>query len=124
MEDAKSVVMLGCHVWDDILEVALRKKETWIYPGYFPLSTVTREVAFHLERKGYKAISFPRGLSLKRLAQLAGFGTFGKNSLIINPDFGPWIRLGAVLTNVEMWQTNPLKKIYAETVKIALKHVQ
>jgi len=78
MEDAQSVVMLGYHVWDDILEVALHKKETWIYPGYFPLSTITQNVAFWLERKGYKAIAFPSKLPHKRLAQLAGFGAFGK----------------------------------------------
>jgi len=102
MEDAKSIVMLGYHVWDDVLEVALRKKENWIYPGYLPLSTITREVAFYLEKKGHKATASPPRLPFKRLAQLAGFGAFGKNSLIVNPDFGPWIRLGAVLTNAEM----------------------
>jgi len=110
MQDAKSLVVLGCHVWDDILEVALRKKDAWMYPGYFPLSTVTREVAFCLERKGYKAIAFPPRLPLKRLAQLAGFGAFGKNSLIINPNFGPWIRLGAVLTNAEMVADRPFEE--------------
>jgi len=110
MEGAKSVIMLGYHVWDDILEVALRKKETWVYPGYFPLSTVTREVAFYLEKKDYEAIVSPSRLPYKRLAQLAGFGAFGKNSLIINPNFGPWIRLGAVLTNAEMVVDKPFEE--------------
>jgi epoxyqueuosine reductase len=110
MEDAKSVIMLGCHVWDDILEVALRKKETWTYPGYFSLSTITQKIAFHLESKGYKVTAFPSRLPYKRLAQLAGFGAFGKNSLIINPNFGPWIRLGAVLTNVEMVADKPFEE--------------
>lgn len=110
MEDAKSVVILGYHVWDDILEVALRKRESWVYPGYFPLSTITREVAFYLEKKGYKATASPSRLPYKRLAQLAGFGAFGKNSLIINPDFGPWIRLGAVLTNAEIVVDKPFEE--------------
>jgi len=114
IEDAKSVVMLGYHVWDDVLEVALRKKDTWVYPGYFPLSNITQEVAFHLERSGYKAIAFPPRLPFKRLAQLAGFGAFGKNSLIINPDFGPWIRLGAVLTNAEMVADKPFEEDLCE----------
>jgi epoxyqueuosine reductase len=38
---------------------------------------------------------------------LAGFGNFGKNALIINPTFGPWIRLTPVLTNAEMTPDKP-----------------
>jgi len=110
MEDAKSVVVLGCHVWDDIQEIALRKEDKWVYPGYFPLSTITREVAFCLEKKDYKAIASPPRLPYKRLAQLAGFGAFGKNSLIINPNLGPWIRLGAVLTNAKMVADKPIEE--------------
>lgn len=110
MPDAKSVVVIGFHVWDYILEAALRKKDKWVYPGYFPLSTQTREVASFLKTKGYKAIPFPNLISLKRLAQLAGFGNFGKNALIINPKFGPWIRLGAVLTNAELVFDEPFEQ--------------
>lgn len=110
MPDAKSIVVIGFHVWDYVLELALRKKDKWVYPGYFPLSTQTHEVAFSLKAKGYKAIPFPRLISLKRLAQLAGFGAFGKNTLIINPKFGPWIRLGAVLTNAELAFDKPFEQ--------------
>ncbi|MFQ5758705.1 MAG: epoxyqueuosine reductase [Candidatus Bathyarchaeia archaeon] len=109
MPDAKSIVVIGSHVWDYILETALKKKDEWVYPGYFPLFTQTRKVAFFLRAKGYKAVSFPH-LSLKKLAQLAGFGAFGKNALIINPKFGPWIRLGAVLTNAEMAFDKPFEQ--------------
>jgi epoxyqueuosine reductase len=44
------------------------------------------------------------------LAQLAGFGNFGKNALIINPDVGPWLRLGAVLTNADLVANEPFEK--------------
>lgn len=110
MPDASSVVAIGFHVWDDIFETALRKKEKWVYPGYSPLSTQTSEVSFFLKMKGFKAIPFPTLLSLKRLAQLAGFGNFGKNALIINPKFGPWVRLGAVLTNAQLAPDRPFDK--------------
>lgn len=101
MSDAKSIVVIGYHVWDDILELAIEKDEEWVYPGYFPLSVLAQAVTNHLEMNGYKAVS-AYGLSYKRLAQLAGFGNYGKNALIINPIYGPWIRLAAILTNAEM----------------------
>jgi epoxyqueuosine reductase len=106
MPDAKSIVVMGYHVWDDMLEIAIRKGEKWVYPGYFPLKTVSLKVIHFLEKKGYKAVSL-RLVSYKRLAQLAGFGNFGKNALIINPVFGPWIRLASVLTNAKMTPDEP-----------------
>ncbi len=109
MPDAKSVVVIGCHVWDDMLEIAIRKGEKWVYPGYLPLRTLRLKVIHHLEKEGYKAVASDL-LSYKRLAQLAGFGNFGKNALIINPTFGPWIRLATVLTNAEMTPDKPFEQ--------------
>jgi len=109
MPDAKSIVVIGYHVWDDMLEIAIRKGEKWIYPGYFPLRVSMLAVAHHLEKKGYKAFPFHSG-SYKRLAQLAGFGNYGKNALVVNPVFGPWIRLAAVLTNAEMKTDKPFEQ--------------
>ena len=106
MPDAKSIVVMGYHVWDDMLELAIRKGEKWVYPSYFPLRILALQVIHHLEKKGYKAVPFSSA-SYKRLAQLAGFGNFGKNALIINPTFGPWIRLATVLTNAEMTPDKP-----------------
>jgi ferredoxin len=41
---------------------------------------------------------YPRGeeLNLKRQAVAAGLGQWGKNSVVIHPKFGPWLRLMAV----------------------------
>jgi epoxyqueuosine reductase QueG len=109
LPDAKSIVVMGYHVWDDMLELAIRKGQEWIYPGYLPLDTLTLAVSSHLKKKGYKAV-YARSISHKRLAQLAGFGSYGKNALIINPVFGPWIRLSAVLTNAEMQADKPFEQ--------------
>lgn len=108
MPDAKSVVVMGYHVWDNMLELAIKKGERWVYPGYFPLSVIALRVTQFLEARGFKAISFFSG-SYKRLAQLAGFGNYGKNALVINPTFGPWIRLAPILTNAEMTTDKPFE---------------
>jgi len=108
MPDSKSIIMAGYHVWDDMLELAIRKDQGWLYPGYLPLRTLEQAIANFLEARGYKT-AFPRLLSYKRLAQLAGFGNYGKNSLIISREFGPWIRLAAVLTNAEMAPDTPFE---------------
>jgi len=109
MPDAKSVVVIGYHVWDDMLELAIKKDEKWVYPGYLPLLVSAQSVTNHLEKNGYNAVS-AYSLSYKRLAQLAGFGNYGKNALIISPVLGPWIRLAAILTNAEMVADKPFEQ--------------
>jgi len=108
MLDAKSVIVIGYHVWDDMLELAIKKGDRWVYPGYFPLTVIALRVTQFLESRGFKAVSFFSS-SYKRLAQLAGFGNYGKNALIINPTFGPWIRLAPILTNAEMTPDKPFE---------------
>lgn len=41
-------------------------------------------------------------LSLRHAAYLAGLGVLGKNTLLINKDFGNMIQIGAVLANVNL----------------------
>jgi ferredoxin len=109
MSDAKSVVVMAYHVWDDMLELAIQKGEEWVYPGYLPLDVLIVSVRNFLEQKGYEA-AYARSISHKRLAQLAGFGNYGKNSLIINPEFGPWLRFAAVVTNAELKPSTPFSQ--------------
>ncbi len=41
-------------------------------------------------------------LSLRHAGKLAGLGILGRNNLLINPDFGNMVYIGAVLTNIEL----------------------
>lgn len=120
MPEAKSIIVFGYHVWDDMLELAIRKGEEWVYPGYFPLEAVTQKVKSFLEKRSFKVAS-AQGLSYKRLAQLAGFGCYGKNTLIINPVYGPWIRLAAVLTDTELVADEPFKRNLCEDCEECIK---
>jgi len=120
MPDAKSVVVIGYHLWDKMLELAIKKNNEWKYPGYFALPFLAQTIIYHLQKNHYNAV-MSGSLSYKRLAQLAGFGNFGKNALIINPVFGPWIRLAAVLTNAEMTPDKPFEKDLCGACEACLK---
>ena len=48
------------------------------------------------------------GIFLKDAAALAGLGTIGKNNLLITPNFGPRVRLCALLVDVELEPTGPI----------------
>lgn len=120
MPETESVVVMGYHVWDDMLELAIRKGEEWIYPGYLPLDVLTLTVSHYLQKKGYKT-AYARSISHKRLAQLAGFGNYGKNALIVNPVFGPWIRIAAVLTNAELTADNPFEQDLCQDCENCIK---
>ena len=108
MLKARSVIVLGYHVWDDIFEVAVKSDGKWIYPEYFPLKFVELKVIHYLRMKGFNAVSV-NNIFLKTLAKLDGFGNFGKNSLITNPIYGPWLRFAAILTDAALKPDKPFE---------------
>jgi Uncharacterized Fe-S protein len=75
-------------------------------------------IALALEKEGVKAVPIPSDdpyehwesersygraiLSLRHAGYLAGLGVLGKNTLLINKDFGNMIQIGAVLVNIEL----------------------
>ena len=71
---------------------------------YRDLGRITNQLADFLRERGYGAhAGHPlNGLALyPPLAQLAGLGWMGLNGLIITPEHGPRVRLGAVFTSIE-----------------------
>lgn len=102
MENPKSIIVLGYHAFDDIHEAQIAHNGGIEYPVYERMRLYARRVVRKLEEKGFKCVVYPFRLSQKRMAQLAGLGSMGKNSLIINPDYGPWIRLQSILTDAPL----------------------
>jgi len=102
MDNPKSILMLGYHAFDDIHEAQIAHNGGIEYPVYERMRLYARRVMRQLEKKGFKCIIYPFNLSQKRMAQLAGLGSMGKNSLIINPEYGPWIRLQSILTDAPL----------------------
>jgi epoxyqueuosine reductase QueG len=110
MEDAKSVIVLGYHAWDDIHEIQIKYRGKWEYPAYQRMRLYARRLLRYLQKIGYEGIVYPELIPQKRMAQLAGLGSFGKNSLIINPKYGPWIRFQSILTNARIVADEPFEK--------------
>jgi len=112
MEGSRSVVVLGFQVWDDVHETYVFRGEEMETLGYMRMREPTRSIQRFIRGLGYKArnVGTTTLLSHKRMAQLAGFGNFGKNSLIINPKYGPWFRLSAILTDAVLMPDEPFEE--------------
>jgi epoxyqueuosine reductase len=107
MKEAKSIIILGYHSFDDIHEAAIAYTGGIEYPIYQRMRLYARRVQRYLEKMGYKCLVYPFNLSQKKMAQIAGLGSIGKNSLVINPTFGPWIRIQSIITDAEFVPDNP-----------------
>ena len=79
----------------------------------FKLMEHALNIANYLEKMGYKSapVSSTLGrdetrwvgpISLRRAAQQAGIGEIGVNSLLLTPEFGPRVRLAAVITTAPL----------------------
>jgi epoxyqueuosine reductase len=87
------------------------------------LDKISYLASLEIEQLGGMAVSLPsdspyeywdseklegRGiLSMRHAAQLSGIGSMGKNTLIINKEYGNMINIGAVLTNLDL-KSDPL----------------
>lgn len=76
-------------------------------PRVTTLRDVLRERGFEAEAVGWWG--YPRGeeMQLKPLAVAAGLGMQGKNTLVLHPKFGPWLRLAAIRTSAPLIPTGP-----------------
>lgn len=76
------------------------------------------DIALQLEKMGIKSVPIPSDdpyehwdpeksygraiLSMRHAGYLAGLGVLGKNTLLINKEFGNMIQIGAVLVNIKL----------------------
>jgi epoxyqueuosine reductase QueG len=107
MENAKSLIILGVQVWDDLFDMVVRVGDHLEYPDEWRGRNYARRMTRYLNKLGYRTELEPKLLSKKQMAHMAGIGAFGKQSLIIHPDYGPWIRLRSILTDAELVPTEP-----------------
>lgn len=75
-----------------------------IFRTYYELGRSVNLISEFLRAKGYNAqpiAAIGSNLNLTVMAKDAGLGGFGKHGLLITKEFGPSVRLAAVLTDIE-----------------------
>jgi epoxyqueuosine reductase QueG len=59
-------------------------------------------------------------ISMKHAAVLAGIGTLGKSTLLLNKEYGNMLSIGAVLTNLDLSSDEPAESICIEGCKLCI----
>ncbi|MFW9932952.1 MAG: 4Fe-4S binding protein [Candidatus Thorarchaeota archaeon] len=115
LESAKTVIVIGIHMVDPSLDLWLHTEE-WRETGRPSrafedeiLRGIAYRIALFIERSGHIAevVPYEPSIFLKEAGYYAGIGVFGNNNLLLNPDFGPNIRLRALVTDAQ-FNSDPL----------------
>jgi epoxyqueuosine reductase len=115
----KSVIICAYKIWDPIFnivvmgpswkrkDIPLEEQGSEFYQLYTQvLDGKAWALANHLLRSGYDS-TVSRKISLKPIAKITGLGSTGKNTLILNPEYGPFVRFTAILTEAEFEPDTP-----------------
>ncbi len=121
---AQSVIAIGITTLDGPYDNELRGIGTIsVVSAMNEVNRISFQIGRLLERSGYRAAPVPAGfpfeftrenkgimadISLKHAAVAAGLGVRGLSSLLITPQWGPRIRIGAVITNAPLDSDGPL----------------
>jgi epoxyqueuosine reductase len=92
---------------------------------YQELDFIMHKVTWYLKETDYRAVSIPPNMPIdfsqekrgmygevnqKCAAAAAGLGNIGINRLFLSPEFGPFLRMGSILTNADLKADEPLKE--------------
>ena len=132
----KSVVVVAKEAFREVVALLSPSKEVGepergelmgVHSDYLSgrLNRAVHELAILFRKEGYRSLPLPPAVgfitdqrylmslfSYKHAAELAGLGTIGRHSLLINPDFGPRLRLACVLTEAPLEPSPMVQKNY------------
>lgn len=120
-------ITFGVRLSDAIIDEIDDKPTFTYFNHYRSVNTLIDQIALRtllfLQDSGYMAYTIAASQSIptssetysgvfphKTGAVLSGMGWIGKNGLFIHKDFGPRLRLGTVLTDVELLSTNTISE--------------
>lgn len=119
LADTRSVIVFGCQFPKGVFKTKNMAPYNMVREILnHKIDEITVKITFTIEKEGYTAVPIPSSepyeywdsknrhgkgiLSLKHSAVLAGLGSMGKNTLLINEQFGNRLWIGAVITNMEL----------------------
>jgi epoxyqueuosine reductase len=121
MPEAKSVIILGFHIWDiamnsvvastipaDKIPFDLVEGAVYYNMYYEIVEARAWRVCKYLWDQEYKAVP-ANFIHLKPAAMLAGLGFIGKMTLVLTPQYGPRQRWAAILTDAYIKPDDPWK---------------
>ncbi|NHI91789.1 MAG: epoxyqueuosine reductase [Candidatus Lokiarchaeota archaeon] len=123
---AKAIIAIAVAYPDGVFECD--KTDDLIFGGSYvatqkmieeEIRRISLKLAKILEKKGYQAApltpQLPRDekrwtgvLSLRYIGQLAGLGEIGQSNLLVTPEWGPRIQMGAVVTDAPLEADGPV----------------
>ncbi len=114
-EDAKSAIIIAVEHPEEKPELDWWKSgHNGGTPGNRTLISISAQLSMWLEEeKGIKTTPLPYhiehgGILLKDTAVMAGLGCIGKNNMLVTPEFGPRVRLRAMLSDEVLPDTAPI----------------
>jgi epoxyqueuosine reductase len=119
------VVCIGCRLSNAIME-QLEDGPTRLYAYHYrvvnkELDSIALRVVCEIQRMGYEACPVPSSqiidwernighASHRWAAYHAGLGWYGRNNLIISPEYGARVRYATVFTNMPLPEGKPLQE--------------
>lgn len=122
-ETMKNVIVLGFEMdYDGIEATPTTLGEAATLQGYSKMAITAGSLAKFIKTLGYNAIPCGNntGLSVP-MAIEAGLGEDARNGILINPRYGPRIRLAKVITDLPMATDKPIKFGVEEFCKVCMK---
>jgi epoxyqueuosine reductase QueG len=119
LPETKSVIILVLHAWDKIFGLQIDspmwkgyglhspdEKIEGYYMSYMISHSKAWPIVSYLREQGHKT-KLTTSIPLKTTAIASGLGQSGKNTLLVNPDYGPRLGLMAILTSAELEINKP-----------------
>ena len=115
----KYAITIGIRLSDFIID-EIDDKPTYTYFHHYRavnalIDQITLKGVLYIQELGYKALAVPASQTVndqkdpyqgifphKTAAVLSGMGWIGRNGLFISKDYGPRVRLGTILTDLEL----------------------
>lgn len=139
MPSAKSVIVGASRMLPTAVESSSRNIRFSHFSTmalYQELSRISYRLCKLLDDKGFRAIAVPTFLpidmhnnfgivadvSLRHAAVEAGLGTFGTNRLVLTSEYGPRVRLMAILTDAPLETDSKADRDYCDGCELCVEH--